>query len=240
MAVNTIRELSDGEPCKVKRLGIFDLDIMGPALVGPFIYSFKMADGKEVEVVYPLDEITTPPQHPGIPENEIVEGTPAWHSLLEWQTYKMAVAHERNRIQSMIDYVLDGSRGILEKALEEEDWDRVVTDGDWLRIVEAAIVPQITPEILAETFRTHFKAQFDGREIFEAMKLVSPGSGSYDALRVWEINTMTSQGYTEEQWADLTLSERTRKVAAAQLPKLLEALEADLRAKEMAAKARAG
>lgn len=240
MTTVTVIRLSDGESCEVKRLGIFDMDNTGPELLGPFVYTFTMANGQEVEETYEIRHLTKPPQHPGVPENEIETHSPTWYALLEWQTYKSAVMHERKRIESMIQYVMEVSRFILEKALAEEDWDRVQTEEDWLRIIEAALVPQLTPEILADTFRRHFKAHFQGEAIFDALKHMSPGSGGYDAIRVWEINTMSQLGFTEEQWSKLDLAERARKVAANNLPKLLESLETDKQIKELKAKQAAG
>jgi hypothetical protein len=234
--VTTTITLSDGGPCEVKRLGIFDMDNVGPALVGPFVYTFKMADGKEVEVAYELGNITNPPQHPGVPENEIEEGTPTWYALLEYQTYTMAIEHERNRINSAIDHIMEKSRYIVERALSDDDIERIATKDDYLGVLRAALVPELTPEIIADTFNKHFNAHFQGQEIFEALDRVAPGSGGYAAIKVWEINTMTKHGYTEEQWAEISLDERARKVAAAKLPDLLETLERDKSHKEFLAK----
>lgn len=233
MATVTVVRLSDGEPCDVKRLGIFDMDNVGPGLLGPFVYTFTMANGQVVEEEYDLQRFTTPPQHPGVPENEIVDHSPTWYQLLEWQTYKSAILYEKKRIRSMIEYVMENSRHIVELALEEDDISRIQTDEDMLQIVEAAMVPQLTMEILADSFKRHFNAHFQGADIFDALKHTEQGSGGYDAIRVWEINTMTGMGFTEEIWADIPLAERARKVAANNLPKLLEALETDKRIKEM-------
>lgn len=235
MATVTVIRLSDGEPCEVKRLGIFDMDNVGPSVLGPFVYTFTMANGQEVEETYDISRFTTPPQHPGVPEDQIVERSPTWHALLEWQTYKLAVAHERKRITSLVEYVKENSRHVLELALDEEDWPRVQDESDWLAIMEAALVPQLSKEILADVFRRHFNAHFNGQEVFDALKNLEGGSGGYDALRVWEINTMSGMGYTEEQWAELALEERARKVAAHNLPDLIKALEADKRMKEIQA-----
>jgi hypothetical protein len=236
MATVTVIQLSDGGSCEVKRLGIFDMDNVGPSLLGPFVYSFTMANGQEVQEPYDIRRFTTPPQHPGVPEDEIVERSPTWHALLEWQTYKLAVVHEKKRITSVVDYVLENSRHVIELALDESDWDRIQTEEDWLGVVEAALVPELTRDILADTFRRHFNAQFEGKEVLDAALGMTGGSGGYDAIRVWEINAMSNMGYTEEQWAELSLPERARKVAAHNLPKLLEALETDKKIKELKAK----
>lgn len=226
--------LSDGQPCKVRRLGIFELDSVGPELIGPFRYKFKLANGQEVEEEYDISRISTPPAHPGVPENEIVERSPQWWALLEWQTYKAAVEHERNRLQSVTNYVNTVSSYIVKSCLAEEDRKRIVDLEDWKLVYDAALVPQLTPEILAETFKKHFKATFNGMDVFKAMSKTQKGSGSYDAIRAWEIQAMAAFGYeTEEDWANLSLDERARKVAAINLPKIMETLEVDKMRKEM-------
>ena len=234
--VTTTITLSDGGPCEVKRLGIFDMDNVGPTLVGPFVYTIKMLDGQEVDVEYDLRKITRPPQHPGVPENEIDEGTPTWHALLDYQTYTMAVAHERKRLNSAVGLIMEQSRYVVDSAMHDEDIERVLTREDYLAVLAAALVPELTPEVIADSFKNHFNAYFEGREILDAFESVAPGSGGYAAIKVWEINTMTQHGYTEEEWANLSLSERARKVAASKLPDLLEALERDKQMKELKAK----
>ena len=234
--VTTTITLSDGGPCEVKRLGIFDMDNVGPTLVGPFVYTVKMLDGQEVDVEYDLRKITRPPQHPGVPENEIDEGTPTWHALLDYQTYTMAVAHERKRLVSAVDIIMEQSRYVVDSSLSDEDIERILTREDYLGVLQAALVLELTPEVLADTFKNHFSAYFQGKEIFDAMDSIAPGSGGYAAIKVWEINTMTQHGYTEEEWANLSLAERARKVAASKLPDLLEALESDKQSKELKAR----
>lgn len=233
MASTTV-QLSDGQPCKVRRLGIFELDVVGPTLVGPFTYKFRLANGEEVETPYDLSKITNPPSHPGVPESEIVENTPQYHALLEWQTYKAAVQHEQKRLSSVIEYVLEVSQYIVKHALTLEDSRRILDDADWLSVYEAALVPQLTYEVLAQTFRDHFSAHYEGKEILDAMRRLESGHGAYDSLRTWEIQAMLSMQMSEAQWSDVPLDERARKVAAMQLPKLIEALERDRHAKDAA------
>jgi hypothetical protein len=226
--------LSDGQPCIVRRLGIFELDNVTTELVGPFKYKFKLANGQEVEEEYDISRISTPPAHPGVPENEIVERSPQWWALLEWQTYKAAVEHERNRLQSVTSYVEEVSGYIASSCLSREDRDRVVDLSDWKLIYNAALVPQLTPEILAEAFKKHFNASFDKMSLFDALSRTQKGSGVYDAIKAWEIQAMAAFGYmTEEAWADLSLEERARKVAAINLPKIMESLESDKARREM-------
>lgn len=228
--------LSDGEPCEVRRLGIFDLDGEGPALVGPFTYKWTLADGTEVESPYDVHSIKNPPKHPGVPESEIEPNTPQYFALLEYQTYRAALAHEKKRVDSIAEYVRGVSRFIVDRCVAQADISRIQTPEDWALIYHAAIVPQITIEMVADVFKTTFQAQFEGREIFDALKSVSKGHGAYDALRMWEFQAMERYGFqTEDSWASLLLHERVRKVAAIALPKMMETLEADRHVKEMKA-----
>ena len=239
MATTTV-QLSDGRPCEVRRLGIFELDVVGPTLVGPFTYKFKLANGEEVEIDYDLSKITVPPQHPGVPENEIVEGTPQYHALLEWQTYKAAVQHEQKRLASAIEYVIAVSKYIADHAIVHGDQERIIDEADWLSIYEAALVPQLTYEVLAKTFEDYFSAHYEGGEVLAAMRKMGrrdPSHGGYDSLKAWEIQAMNAMQMTEEEWSDLDLGERSRKVAAMQLPKILESLESDRISRENRAKA---
>lgn len=226
--------LSDGQPCSVRRLGIFELDPIGTDLVGPFRYKFTLANGQEVEEEYDISRISTPPAHPGVPENEIVERSPQWWALLEWQTYKAAVEHERKRLESVTNYVTEVSGYIASSCLSPEDRNRIVDLEDWKLVYDVALVPQLTPDILAETFKKNFGAIFDGLEIFDALRRTTKGSGSYDAIRAWEIQAMAAFGYqTEEEWSELSLEERARKVAAVNLPRIMENLESDKTRREM-------
>ena len=227
--------LSDGEPCRVRRLGIFDLDGVGPEVAGPYTYTWKMANGEVVESAYDISKITVPPAHPGVPEDQIQSNTPQYFALLEHQTYKAALIHERVRVESIVDYVKDVSRFIMERCLvDPADRSRIVTQEDWMLIYHAVVIPQITIEHVAEVFQRTFKARFEGMDVFQALQRVAGGHGSYDALRLWEFQAMERYGYqTEDTWADLPLSERARKMASIALPKLMESLETDAHIKEM-------
>lgn len=226
--------LSDGQPCVVRQLGLFDLDGAGPELPGPFTYKYTLLNGREIEEVYPLENITIPPVPPDVPQEGLVEGTPNWHAMIEWQTYKAAVAYERNvRHPAISDYVLAMSSFIVHQAVGLDDVPRIQTVEDWDAIYRAAVVPQITVELLAQTFIDTFSAQFAGEPVFEALQKVIKGAGEYDALRIWEHEAMAKFGFsTEDDWVGLSLSERTRKTASVALPKLMESLESDRHYKE--------
>lgn len=228
-------ELSDGKPCKVRKLSVFSLDGVGPELPGPFHYKHELSDGQVVESPYDPSARSIPPEHPGVPENEIVERSPTWWQLLEYETHKAALAYEVSvRLPGTIQYLREVSAYIANTCLSDEDRDRIQTREDWYKVYHAAVVPQITQTLLADAFKNHFNASFKQKEIFDAIKSLSGGYGKYDVFRRWEHDAMSEYGYkTEEEWSDLPLDERVRKVAKIALPSMMEALETDARIKEM-------
>lgn len=227
--------LSDGEPCSVRRLGVFDLDGVGPALPGPFIYTYKLSNGQIVEDTYDVSARSRPPEHPGVPEHEIVERGPQWHALLEYETYKAGIAYEYNvRLPNTVQYIREVSTFVVESCLTDEDRTRIVTEDDYALVYEAGVVPQVTMELVAAAYKHTFNATYAEQEIMDAVLRMDEGKGRMDTLRKWEHMAMGEYGYkTEAEWGELTLSERVRKVASVSLPLLMEALATDDHVKEM-------
>ncbi len=235
--------LSDGEPCKVLRLSVFGLDGVGPELPGPFRYFYEIGIGgsnpQRVEDSYDTSARSKPPKHPGIPREEIIPESPEWWDLLEFETYKAAVAYEViARLPTAIEYVRKVSKFIVDNCISPDDVIRIVTKEDFRKIYRAACVPQITRALLAESFKQHFGASFKEEEIFDAIQVLSKGSGKVDMLRQWEHDAMAKYGFrTEDEWADVSLEERVRKVAAIALPDMMKSLEVDDQVKKAKAKA---
>jgi hypothetical protein len=223
--------LSDGKPCKVRRLSVFGLDGVGPDLPGPFRYKYEIGAGgpnaQMVEDVYDTSARKTPPKHPGLPRNEIENESPEWWDLLEFETYKAAIAYEViARLPSSIEFVRAISAYVARHCIEEEDVERIQSTEDWGKIYRAACVPQVTKALLAKVYKEHFSASYKDEEILDAVEGLSKGSGKADSLRQWEHDAMAKFGYkTEDEWADVSLEERARKMASVSLPQMLEALQ---------------
>lgn len=145
--------LSDGEPCKIHCLGLFELDGKAHEILGPYRYTLLLATGQIVE-----DEYVLPPTLPEKPDVEKPEpGSFEYSQLLEYETYQAAIAHEKLRLESAEDHARQIAQYILETCLEEIDRQRVVNDQDWRKIKQAAIVPQLTEEVLTQTLRDTFQ-----------------------------------------------------------------------------------
>jgi len=232
--------LSDGKPCVVRRLGIFDLDGQGPEVSGPFRYTMTLLSGREVEDFYDPGARSVPPVKPEVDKDDLKEGSPQWYAWLEWETYKAAIAHEyMNRIPSIFAFVKGISGFIAITAISEEDRHRIITEEDWDKIREVALVPEVTWDMVTAVFKNTFSATYNDMEIDEARKYITHHSpGKADPIRQAEIEAMAKFGFrTEEEWASISLSERTRKIASVMLPKFMEGLEADRIQKEIEAKA---
>lgn len=230
MVYTEVGPLSDGETCRVLRLGVFALDGVGPELPGPFRYQYVIGEGtpqeQVVDDVYDPSTRSTPPEHPGVPESEIEADSPEWWDLLEFKTYRAAIAYEVvARLPATIKHVRELSKFIADNCLHPDDRGRVFTSEDWIMIRRAALVPSITMMMLAQSFENNFEASYGGQSVMEARKRLPSGRGSADAIRQWEFEAMAKFGFkTENEWADLTLDERVRKTASVALPQLMEAL----------------
>lgn len=148
--------LSDNEPCKVRQLGLFELDGKGREILGVYRYSLLLATGQIVEDEYDIRALDFIPTPPDMPTEEIRAGSPEWEQLKEWETYLAALAHEKLRIESYEGYVSDIAAYILSSCLAPEDRNRIITSEDWEKVYLAAIVPELTMEGVAACLRDTF------------------------------------------------------------------------------------
>ena len=217
--------LSDQQPLEVRQLGIFELDTLRPKPLGPFTYKMEIM-GKEYDAVFnPLD-YDTPPEKPEIPEHEAVPHSKEWYAWSDYKLYHAAIDHQGKRHEMAGAFVETVAAFIFDNCIAPEDLGRIVTDEDWDKLYEAALVPQLTTEVLAQTLEKTYQAEFEGQDVLSAMQsLKSDQGGAYDTLRLWENELMVHMNLTELEYAMLPLAERARKVVAMNLPKIMEGLE---------------
>ena len=145
--------LSDGEPCKIRCLGLFELDDKAPDILGPYRYTMLLATGQTVE-----DEYVLPPTPPEKPDTDKPEpGSFEYSQLLEYETYQAAIAHEKLRLESAEEHTRQIATYLMTTCLAEVDQIRIITDQDYRKVKQAAIVPQLTEEVLADTLRQTFQ-----------------------------------------------------------------------------------
>lgn len=228
--------LSDGEPCTVRRLGIFELDNIVPDKHEPFTYEIEDLTGKVHEVPFNIEDYEEPPERPSVDPDTVKKGSPAWFDLYDWQLYQAAIAYRNEQMRSLARYYEEVTYYILDYCVQEEDRNRIVLEEDWARVYTAALVPQLTMDLIQDTLRTTYKASFLEKEIFDAIDLLPKGKGAYNSIRKWENELMIQMELTEAQYALLPLEERARKVCALFLDDIMGSLEMEVRRRELNAK----
>lgn len=223
--------LSDKTTIPVKRLGIFELDNLTPEPIGYFTYKMKALTGNEYDVEFDPSLYDEPPTKPEQLESEIEEGTPEWYQLMDWQLYQGAMLHEKKRRELVNEYKETVAKYILNRCVSENDQKLITTQEDWENVYNAALVPQLTIELLTETLNKTYNAEFLGKNVFEAMESLEKGTGHYNTLRLWENKLMIEMRMTEVEYAMLPLEERARKVCALFLEPIMSSLESDHRDK---------
>lgn len=149
--------LSDGLPCKVQQLGLFQLDNVGREVLGPYQYSLLLATGVVVTDTYDIRALTYTPTPPDIPASEVKPNSPEWYQLQEFETYRAALAYEKVRAESYEGYVNDIAAYILANCVEPDDQKRIISPEDWDKIHLAAVVPELTMEGLADCLAATFQ-----------------------------------------------------------------------------------
>ena len=221
--------LSDGGPCEVRTLGIFELDIVRFAFLGPFTHKIKVLGGSEKEAEYDIskyEELGRPvPQLSSKPEHELKENTQEWYEHRDALLHSAALLHNRRRLEAVSEYCDDVVAYILAESISQEDVRRIVVDSDWEKIYVAALVPQVTEELIIETLRSTYQAKYDDEEIFAALDAAKGGSGEYNPIRLWENEWANEMGYDDVQLAIVSVEERARRICAKFLRGWFEFLE---------------
>jgi len=217
--------LSDGEPCPVRCLGLFELDAVGPALPGPYRYQLLTYTGQVYEAEYPLPD--EPPEKPEDPEPE--QGSIEWRNLQDYETYLCALAHEEARVQAVEDWLDNCAAYILEHCIE--DPRRLVEPEDYEAVYAAATVPKLRMDDIEAALAQTYRAEFAGRGVLEALLGLEAGAGKVNAVSLWENQLLNALGLVtpedEARYAQLPIVDRARKLAAFKLSDWLGSLEAD-------------
>lgn len=222
-------KLSDGKPCRIRQLGIFELDNVAPSeKMGPFFYTMEMVDGNKVEDVYDLAALEVAPPKPKTPREDAEKGSSEWKSWLEWETYRAALAHYENQHvvteeynEAVLQYIVDMSM------VNKSDITRIVTPEDWETVYTAALVPEVDENIIAEVLERNFKAQYQNKPVLDALQGVDGGAGGYLAVKKWESELMLRLQFSEEEYSEIPVMERARKIVAMKLDDWMSILEHD-------------
>lgn len=227
-------QLSDGRDCEVRMLGLYALDGVGPPLPSAFTYRFTDVNGREITAIFDIYAFSSPPSRPSSNFSEVERGSRQWWDWNTYTTYQQALLHEAKSLEQTAAYIKEVSAYIIREALvNPKDKERIVTALDNELVVQAAIVPQLNAQIIAQVLKHTFQASFDGKEILEAIESLKGGSSKYNPLAVWENQLMVTMGLTEMEYIRIPLLERARKVISMKLEVILGALEANKNANRL-------
>jgi hypothetical protein len=220
-------ELSDGAPCPVRMLGLFELDAVGPDIPGPYRYSILTYTGQVYEAEYEMPD--TPPEKPDADEPE--PNSLEWRQLQDHETYLCAVAHEETRARAIEEWLNNCAAYILEHCIDADDRARLVEPEDYQAVYAAATVPRLKLDDIETTLRQTFRAEFGGQEVLAALFALEPGGGKVNAVALWESQLLNALGLVsaeeEARYGQLPIADRARKVAAFKLSDWLGSLEMD-------------
>ena len=151
-------KLSDGNPCTVRILGLFELDDVAPENApGPFYEKLEGVEGNTVSRLYVPPEI--PPEEPKQARSEAKENSQLWEAWVEYDTYQLYLEHRRSEAEFVNQYAEESKKAILDLCLIQDDRNRVVDLDDWRKIHTTALSAQLTEEDIAVVLRNNFPRQ---------------------------------------------------------------------------------
>ena len=147
--------LSDGKPCTVRVLGLFDLDHINlhEKLPGEFCEEFEMG-GKIVLKPYIPPDI--PPAKPTGSKKTTLKGSTEWHDWMEYETYSLYIEHRKKEAVVMSRYMEDVAKHIMSDCVETTDRSRIIESLDWRDVRRAALSAKISREDLATALADTF------------------------------------------------------------------------------------
>jgi hypothetical protein len=151
--------LSDGNPCAVRVLGLFELDEVAPDNApGPFYEVVTGVDGKRVSTLYKPPAV--PPEKPEIPREQVVQFSSEYEAWIDYEMYQQYVEHRQKEVAVMQKYRVKAKAKIMRDCLAREDRERVISMEDWNKVHGAALSAQLTEEDIAGALRNNFPGSF--------------------------------------------------------------------------------
>ena len=208
--------LSDGEPCEVRKLRIFELrEAIDPPLYGYFTYEVEIG-GRMVTAVY------EPPDEP--PQVTTTEPYAMKWQQEEVELYRAYLAFDEKQRLDPERYVYEVAAYILANCIA--DPSRIKTAEDYAAVYQAALTPHLSHQDLELAATRIFKAKFANEPIFRALfKGRGTSDSEHDVVAVWETETLHASGLTEQEWAELTIGERARRVVGSKLSEWQSSLQ---------------
>lgn len=153
--------LSDGRPCTVRVLGLFELDDVAPDNApGPFYEKLSGVEGKVVSRLYVPPDV--PPPEPKRARPDVKKDPQLFARWAEYEIYQAYLEHRRGEAEFINNYAQEAKTAILDRCLSDEDRKRVIDLIDWRKVHTTALSAQLTEEDIAAVLRSSFPGQVPG------------------------------------------------------------------------------
>ncbi len=238
--------LSDGRHCRVRVLGLFELDSIGPEVPGQYSYEYVDAFGVARTEEYPLRErleIWGVPEKPDGTEEEAIGNKALYDQWVEYKTFEAAIAWESERLKTLEVRLNNIARHITQEALAPADRLRVRTAEDYQVVYQAAALEPMTRAAFEDALTNLLKATHgDGDFTLLETYLNLPGESEtkVDLFRKWEYSLINALGIydrnEEIQYLMRDISERALRLAVQHFGDMVQAIHMEKIRQEMKGK----
>lgn len=148
--------LSDGGPCEVRVLELYELDVIPDNTPEDFQYDYQISESQVTKKAYTLRDWTEAPEKPTTPKELCTHGSLEWAMWNAWDLYEAVLQRRYEQIEATEAHAHDVARYVIRECLAEGDRGRVRLPGDLEAVMGAAMVEELTLQevgvALANTF----------------------------------------------------------------------------------------
>jgi hypothetical protein len=132
--------LSDGDPCEVRVLGLYELDSVPFDDPGEFEYDYQISESQVTKKRYTLRDWDEVPKEPTKPKESCETDSYEWAMWNAYDLYQAVLQRHYEQIKASEAHAHDVGRYVIRECLAESDRGRVLTPGDLDLICAAAMV----------------------------------------------------------------------------------------------------
>lgn len=142
--LKTVTLPSDGLPCEVRVLGLYELDSVPFDDPGDFQYEYQMTNNQITKKTYTLRNWPEAPEQPTKPRELCEAGSYEWALWNRWDLYEAVLQRRYEQIEAAERHAHDVGRYVIRECLAPKDQPRVKMPKDLEVICGAAMVDEET------------------------------------------------------------------------------------------------
>lgn len=146
--------LPSGLVASVRRLGLFELDLVEKNIPGPYTYTLQVLSGKSYEVPFDYSTVRIKPQ---TPLEEVKENTQEFYAWQEYLRYQEALTHHNKQMEAYGNYCERVKDFIISHCLKDILIENITVE-DWDEIYRLVLNPFISIEEVSAVMRDTFRS----------------------------------------------------------------------------------